>query len=249
MAMQQNKKSSVHWISHRGYHIQFIENSKNAFDAACDKGFTHLETDLRTSSDGVLLLCHDPDLSRLGGPKKDISAMSIAEIRQITLSDGSHVLTFEEFYRLYGARVRITLDIKPEGGMHTVRAFLDWVRAARAEEWVHSRVTFLFWHANHEAAMKKAFPQARYYARREECIRAGLALLVGLPFLGGIKAGRGYAVAPSFLGRSLFQKKYVQAFHARKARVTAFLPESEQEAREALAAGVDEILTNGLIIE
>jgi glycerophosphoryl diester phosphodiesterase len=247
MHKHEQKKPSVHWISHRGYHIQFVENSKKAFEAACAGGFTHLETDLRTTRDGVLVLCHDPDLSRVGGPKKPVSEMESAELRRITLSDQSTVLTFEEFYQHFGQRCQVTLDIKPEGGMRTVEKFLAWVKAARAEEWVTTKVTFLFWKAAHEAVVKKIFPQAQYYARREECMRAGLALLLGLPALGGIHAGRTYAMPPAFLGKSLFQAHYIAPFHARKARIVAFLPRDEAEARAAMAAGIDEILTNGEI--
>lgn len=245
--MQHNHQGRppVHWISHRGYHIQFVENSKNAFDAARSGGFTHLETDLRITKDGVLVLCHDPDLKRVGGPKKLVSELTAAELDSIRLRDASKVMHFSEFYQLYGASSLVTLDIKPEGGMNTVKAFLAWVKARGAEDWVTSQVTFLLWKAAHEDEIRKVFPQARYYARREECLRAGLALVCGVPALAGIKPGRTYAVPPSFLGLSLYQKKFIAAIQSRQGKAVAFLPETPAEVQAAIEAGVDEILTNG----
>ena len=64
--MSNNKKPF--WISHRGYAKKYTENSQEAFDAALDLGFEFLETDLRITADGHIVLCHDPDFRRLGGP-------------------------------------------------------------------------------------------------------------------------------------------------------------------------------------
>ncbi len=241
------QKPPVHWISHRGYHSQFTENSKGAFDEACSRGFTHLETDLRLSRDGVLILCHDPNLARVGGPSRLLSTMSAEEIGAQTLPGGDKVLRFEEFYRCYGERCQVTLDVKPEGGLETTRVFLAWVEAQGAEQWVRDKVTFLFWRAAHEALMAERFPRARFYARREECWRAGAALLLGLPQFGGIKARRIYAMPPRFLGRRLYTTSILAAVHRFGGRVVAFLPESSEDVQAAIAAGVDEILTNGLI--
>jgi len=50
--------------SHRGAGVLAPENSLAAFEQAWDLG-TYPEADLRTTSDGVLVACHDPDLRRL----------------------------------------------------------------------------------------------------------------------------------------------------------------------------------------
>ncbi|MHC4405787.1 MAG: glycerophosphodiester phosphodiesterase family protein, partial [Planctomycetota bacterium] len=64
-----------HWISHRGYCGDgAVENSAAAFAAARAVGFRHVETDLRITADGRLVLAHDPSWSRLGGPDTPIRA-------------------------------------------------------------------------------------------------------------------------------------------------------------------------------
>src|SRR4051794_262252 len=54
-------------IAHRGLHeraIGIIENSASAFEAAIIGGFT-IECDVQLSSDGVPVIFHDDDMTRL----------------------------------------------------------------------------------------------------------------------------------------------------------------------------------------
>ena len=52
-------------MAHRGFSRDGLENSMAAFRAAVDLGFRHLETDVHTTADGVLLLFHDETLDRI----------------------------------------------------------------------------------------------------------------------------------------------------------------------------------------
>ena len=46
-------------FSHRGYHAQFTENTLEAFEAAVAMGVDGIETDVRLSRDGQLVLLHE----------------------------------------------------------------------------------------------------------------------------------------------------------------------------------------------
>ena len=52
-------------MAHRGFSRDGLENSMAAFRAAVELGFRHLETDVHTTADGVLLLFHDETLDRV----------------------------------------------------------------------------------------------------------------------------------------------------------------------------------------
>ncbi len=52
-------------FSHRGFAPDGLENSMTAFTRALALGFRYLETDVRATSDGVLLAFHDARLERL----------------------------------------------------------------------------------------------------------------------------------------------------------------------------------------
>ena len=67
-------------FSHRGYHRQFPENTLAAFDAAVELGVDGIETDLRLSSLGEIVLFHD----RHSPSGQIISSLSRAELSRET---------------------------------------------------------------------------------------------------------------------------------------------------------------------
>ncbi|MBI4889549.1 MAG: glycerophosphodiester phosphodiesterase family protein [Acidobacteria bacterium] len=75
-------------IAHRGAHENQPQNSLAAYQAAIDLGCDYIETDLRTSSRGQLLIKHD------------------------ALSEGESLPTFDDVLSLAKGRIRIYLDVK-----------------------------------------------------------------------------------------------------------------------------------------
>ncbi len=226
------------WISHRGLTEAAPENTAAAFDAAVQAGFAAVETDLRLTRDGRIVLSHDPDLSRLCGDRRRLRDLDAAEVARVRVQ-GHPLVFFEEFAGRY-ADLRWTLDLKPPEAIETVAALS---RIAGAAELVQ-RAMFLAWHPTHEAAVAAAFPGARFYAQEPECRRAGAAVLLSRGLGGGIRSGRTYALTARFLGLSLFRRSIFARYHARGARVVAFLPETDDDARAAVEAGADEVLTD-----
>jgi glycerophosphoryl diester phosphodiesterase len=66
------------------------ENSRSALRIAVDKGYG-LETDLRTTKDGKIVLMHDPTVDRTTSGKGYVSKLTAHEIRSHRLNDGSKV--------------------------------------------------------------------------------------------------------------------------------------------------------------
>ena len=83
-------------IAHRGLAITAVENTLKAFQDAIHAGATHLETDVQASSDGVAVLCHDPDLMRLAGRSMPIAELTFDELRSIDLGNGARITSLEE---------------------------------------------------------------------------------------------------------------------------------------------------------
>ena len=53
------------WVAaHRGWCEKYPENTMLAFEKAIDLGVDQLETDLRMTRDGAIVLMHDADVAR-----------------------------------------------------------------------------------------------------------------------------------------------------------------------------------------
>ena len=109
--------------AHRGASARAPENTFSAFYLAVELGANGIETDIRRTKDGVLVLLHDQDLVRLAGLDKKVQAMSYAELARIDL--GSHkgtryqnerVVKLADFLRYFAGRpLELALEIKQEG--------------------------------------------------------------------------------------------------------------------------------------
>ena len=235
------------WISHRGSRIGGMENSREAFAAAVGLGFTALETDLRLTADGEIVLCHDPDLSRLGGGSTPLVKRTRADLERQTLAGGAKLMFFEQFLAAF-PQCTWTFDIKPETATGVLAAIQAMISRRAFGDWLRAQAKWLLWRRPDERQLEAILPGCELYAREGQCWQAGLAVLAGLSGLSGIRRGRIYALPPRALGMDLFRPEVVAAYHERGARVVAYLPKDRDEAVAACAAGVDEVLTNGLIV-
>ncbi len=236
------------WISHRGYCRDATENTAEAFRAAVAGGFMHLETDLRATADGHLVLCHDPDTGRISEQSLVIAESRREELSRIVLHRGESLLFFSDFLPEF-SRYHWIFDIKPDGGMHTLELLLSWWRQPRWSEFFAHRVRFLLWDSAQQAFLLEQQPGAICMARVTECRQAGFSCLLGLPGLSGIRPGVTYALPPR-LGRiNLMRPAILKRYWRRGGRVLAYLPRNDDDTRLALQAGADEILTNHRIIE
>jgi len=93
-------------IAHRGHSEGYVENSRDAFEAAIAAGADLIETDVRLSGDGTLYCNHDPDLERVRGTDR-----CIAELPDETL-DALSVLRLSDVLTIARGRVGVLLDLK-----------------------------------------------------------------------------------------------------------------------------------------
>jgi glycerophosphoryl diester phosphodiesterase len=106
-------------ISHRGEHLHHPENTLLAYQAAIDAGADYFEVDVRTTSDGKLVLSHDGSVSRRTNGKGDIGKMTFDEVRALDAGiksgpefAGTKVPTFDEALNLARGKIGIYVDVK-----------------------------------------------------------------------------------------------------------------------------------------
>jgi glycerophosphoryl diester phosphodiesterase len=105
--------------AHRGEHEHHPENSLPAIQGAIDAGMDFVELDVRTTSDGQLVLMHDPTVNRMTNGKGKVKDMTLAEIKKLDLGvrfpgqfPSLRVPTFDEVLELCKGKIGIYVDTK-----------------------------------------------------------------------------------------------------------------------------------------
>ena len=83
-------------IAHRGASAHAPENTLAAIEKAAELGADMVEVDLQASADGVLVVLHDPDLSRTTDGSGSVYAHTLAELRRLDAGNGERIPTAEE---------------------------------------------------------------------------------------------------------------------------------------------------------
>ena len=79
------------WQAHRGYLDIMPENTIDAFIAAALYGANRIETDLRVTSDGELVVFHDSTVNRMTDGTGSLGNFTFAELRQLHIDNGNNV--------------------------------------------------------------------------------------------------------------------------------------------------------------
>ncbi|KAA9110613.1 glycerophosphodiester phosphodiesterase family protein [Microbacterium rhizomatis] len=89
------------------------ENSFAAVAAAHAAGATYIESDCHLTADDVVVLFHDPDLTRVTGDPRAIADVSLRELERL-MADRGGLITLRQALDAFPA-VRFNLDVKAEG--------------------------------------------------------------------------------------------------------------------------------------
>lgn len=106
-------------IAHRGEHRAHPENTLPAFQAAIDAGADYFELDVRTTSDGRLVLMHDRKVDRTTNGTGAVREMTFDQIRALDAGAkfspqfaGTKVPSFEEALALAHGKIGVYVDSK-----------------------------------------------------------------------------------------------------------------------------------------
>ncbi|MBT9330602.1 glycerophosphodiester phosphodiesterase [Paracidobacterium acidisoli] len=106
-------------IAHRGEHLKHPENTLPAFQAAVDAGADYFELDVRTTSDGKLVLMHDSTVDRTTNGTGAVHDMTFDQIRALDAGSkfspafaGTKVPTLDEAFDLAHGKINVYVDTK-----------------------------------------------------------------------------------------------------------------------------------------
>ncbi|GAB4271063.1 MAG: glycerophosphodiester phosphodiesterase family protein [Deferrisomatales bacterium] len=102
-------------FAHRGASARWPENTMAAFRAALEAGVDGIETDLRLTRDGRIVLFHDPTLARMTGDPRRVDELTFGELRRLRVAGAHPIPSLEELREEVAGRVVLNLEVKSPG--------------------------------------------------------------------------------------------------------------------------------------
>jgi len=221
-------------FAHRGFSPVGWENSMTAFQAAVDLGYRYLETDVRTTADGIALAFHDASLNRMTNQRGRIADLSWDVVRTARIHGVEPIPRLVDLLAAW-PDVRINLDVKSDTA---VQAAIDAIRRTGAIDRV----------------CVAAFSDQRIHAVRQAlgprlCTalgpRAALRLKLPRSARGRLRIAGQCAQVPARIGQRVFvDARYLAAAHAHGLAVHVWTVNDAAEMTRLLDLGVDGIMSD-----
>lgn len=106
--------TDIRRVGHRGAGADEPQNTLRSFERAIALGVDMVETDVRLSRDGVLVLAHDEAIHG-GGQELIVADHDLATLRQLDLGHGERIPMLVEALAVVRGRCALMIDLKGEG--------------------------------------------------------------------------------------------------------------------------------------
>lgn len=215
-----------------------VENSLRAFQGAWRLGFSHLETDVHATADGVLIAFHDTVLDRVTDAVGAVADLPWAEVARARIGGTEPIPRLDDLLEAL-PHARVNIDLKAPGAVDPLVAALDRHRA-------------------HDRVCVGSFSERRI--RRFRRLTAGRVPTSASPFEVAV-----FALVPGVrrvlpLGAQAFQipvrhrptglrllsRGLIDAAHRRGAHVHVWTINDRAEAERLIDLGVDGIVSDDL---
>ena len=219
--------------AHRGAHRHAPENTVAAVREAIAAGADYAEIDVQLSKDGVLVVTHDSDFSRMAGVATKVWDLTYAEIRAIPLGGkaapefrNEPAPTFDEVLAIARDRIRLNIELKYYGD-HQPRLAERVVEALQARQMTN-----------------QAIIQCLEYEPLLEVRRLAPGIPIG--YLLSVNAKHPGRLKVDFLAAETGRVTgaFIQAAHRRGQRVHVWTVDAPADMDRMIDLGVDDLITN-----
>lgn len=211
------------------------ENTMSAFAHAIELGYQYIETDVHSTSDGVLMAFHDENLLRTCGVDVDIAELTFAEIQSLKVHDQEHIPTFQEMIETW-PHVRVNVDCKADSAIVPLERVL-------ADESIRNRVCLGSFSDRRLRHFRTLFGASLCTSMGpREVAQARLASVVSrVPFTTSAMA----AQIPLRQGPiGLADQRFIDFCHSRRVFVHVWTIDDPDSMHQLLDLGVDGIMTD-----
>ncbi len=234
-------------LAHRGSRVLWPENTHHAFDAAVGLGYTYIETDVRVTRDGVVVVFHDERLERLTNGTGRVADWDWDDLRHLDAAynfspDGAS-------FPLRGTGIAIPRLDDTFGAFPDAHFNIDL--KAKRSEWPVADVVVRM--KRHESVLVGGFVDSRT-ARFRRITHGQVATSAGsaaaTAMYAASRIGRtgsrkfdAYQVPAASRGMAV-DEKFVDAVHASDSHIHVWTVNEAAEMHRLLDLGVDGIVTD-----
>ncbi|MGI9825114.1 glycerophosphodiester phosphodiesterase [Agromyces sp. Marseille-Q5079] len=225
-------------LAHRGLAIDAPENTLLAFERARSAGAGYLETDVRLTRDGVVVIAHDDTIERIAGRDAAVADLTIDELRRIELGQGQTFCTLAEALDAFPA-ARFNIDVK---SADAVGPAADVIRSAAASD----RVLLTSFSDARRRRLAELVPGAVTSTGQAGVVRVLLASWLGSPGLArrGLRGAVAVQVPERFGPLRIVGRRFVDVVHRAGAEVHVWTVNDPDDMARLLAMGVDGLVSD-----
>jgi glycerophosphoryl diester phosphodiesterase len=207
------------------------ENALSGFQLAWENGINHFETDLQLTKDGVLVLSHDPDLTRITGNSDHIRDLTLNQLQLYPIAGTDPWCTFEELINHFPLG-NISIDLKSD---ETVYPFIEMAKSYNYENWVVGSFS-----SDRIKAVRNALPDIKTALTPQEVL---LMMLGRTPE--GLTKGLHFAmVPPKQYGLPIVTKRFVKKCKSLDIKIFVWTINNEIEYQRMKTLEVDGVITD-----
>ncbi len=221
-------------FAHRGGAGDWPENTMPAFAAAVAMGYTHLETDVHVTRDGVLLAFHDEALDRVTDRAGLIRELTWAEVREARVDGQEPIPRLDELLATF-PEACFNIDPKHDSA---VEALATAITDAAALD----RVCIGSFSDHRLAQLRELLGPALCTALGPRGVARLKATGYGLP--ARRFAGQCVQVPPGHGARTLVDPRFVRTAHHHGLQVHVWTIDEAVEMQRLLDMDVDGIMTD-----
>lgn len=220
--------------AHRGGALEAEENTMAAFAHAVRLGYSHIETDVQATRDGVAVIFHDDTLERMTGERVRVADLTWDELSRRRTRGGEAIPLLDELFEEWPD---LFLNLEPK----SAAAVAPLAAAIRRAGALH-RVCVGAFDAGFTRHLRELLgPQLPWAPARDGVARlwlAGWGLPVRVPEFPAVQ------VPAAFRGVPVVTRRFVAAAHARGVQVHVWTVNEEAEMERLLDLGVDALMTD-----
>jgi glycerophosphoryl diester phosphodiesterase len=226
-------------IAHRGGSLDGVENTMAAFGAAVDIGYRYLETDVRVTADGELVVFHDVTLDRVIRQPGRLRDLTWAELSKLLVGGREPVPRLSDVLVTW-PDVRLVIDPKCDAAVDPL------IRVLREHDAVE-RVCVGSFSDDRLQRLRRAFGAALCTSMGPaELVRLRLAAWGVLPFRAVPLAAQCVQMPPRHGPVRFAEPRCIDLAHRLGLQVHVWTINDRATMRRLLDLGVDAIITDDI---